>query len=177
MICPRCGNEWDATKSPCTRCGLIIRVPGQAGSPGRGTTLPPTRNIQQSSCLSIPNTSTDKPLSNNILGTFPTEDIPPQPPTSARGSTMVPPASSFPFAAQVPNTPRPSFNPSIPETPRFPVTPSAMPDFENNPILNRPLPQAQPPFTSPLTSTQIGNPGTDTLASRGVPQRPQASPP
>jgi len=25
-ICPRCGNEWDASKSPCTRCGLVLRL-------------------------------------------------------------------------------------------------------------------------------------------------------
>ncbi|WP_376796657.1 protein kinase [Thermogemmatispora sp.] len=31
MICPRCGNEWDASKGPCTRCGLVIRLPGLAG--------------------------------------------------------------------------------------------------------------------------------------------------
>ena len=43
MICPRCGNEWDANKSPCTRCGLVIRMPGQSGSPGR-TSVPPSQN-------------------------------------------------------------------------------------------------------------------------------------
>ncbi|MEO8973048.1 MAG: protein kinase [Ktedonobacteraceae bacterium] len=35
MICPRCGNEWDASRSPCTRCGLVIRLPQQSGSSGR----------------------------------------------------------------------------------------------------------------------------------------------
>jgi serine/threonine protein kinase len=29
MICPRCGNEWDATKGACTRCGFIVRTAGQ----------------------------------------------------------------------------------------------------------------------------------------------------
>lgn len=32
MICPRCGNEWDATKGACTRCGFIVRTAGQSGS-------------------------------------------------------------------------------------------------------------------------------------------------
>src|SRR5947209_6752300 len=33
MICPRCGNEWDATKGACTRCGFIARsAVGQSGS-------------------------------------------------------------------------------------------------------------------------------------------------
>lgn len=37
MICPRCGNEWDVTKSPCKRCGLLVRMsrtgPGIAPGP------------------------------------------------------------------------------------------------------------------------------------------------
>src|SRR5579863_7410043 len=35
MICPRCGNEWDASRSPCTRCGLVIRLPNQSRVSGR----------------------------------------------------------------------------------------------------------------------------------------------
>lgn len=27
MLCPYCANEWDASKSPCTRCGLVIPLP------------------------------------------------------------------------------------------------------------------------------------------------------
>lgn len=26
MICPRCGNEWDAIKGPCPQCGFITRI-------------------------------------------------------------------------------------------------------------------------------------------------------
>jgi hypothetical protein len=26
MICPQCSNEWDASKSPCPRCGFIVRM-------------------------------------------------------------------------------------------------------------------------------------------------------
>ncbi len=33
MRCPRCGNEWDATKGACTRCGFVARsAVGQSGS-------------------------------------------------------------------------------------------------------------------------------------------------
>ena len=31
MICPRCGNEWDATKGACTRCGFVVHTTGQSG--------------------------------------------------------------------------------------------------------------------------------------------------
>ena len=54
MICPRCGNEWNASKSPCTRCGLVIRLPDQPGSSGRTSSTPqkgtsqPSGNLPQS---------------------------------------------------------------------------------------------------------------------------------
>ena len=53
MICPRCGNEWDATKGACTRCGFVVHIVGQSGS---YQNLPdsPQRNGQQSGGLSNP---------------------------------------------------------------------------------------------------------------------------
>ncbi len=53
MICPRCGNEWDATKGACNRCGFVVRMPGQSGSVPN---LPNTyqRNSQPSGGLSGP---------------------------------------------------------------------------------------------------------------------------
>src|ERR1700676_4904561 len=54
MICPRCGNEWNASKSPCTRCGLVIRLPDQPGWSGRTSSTPqkgtsqPSGNLPQS---------------------------------------------------------------------------------------------------------------------------------
>ncbi len=32
MVCPRCGNEWDASKGACTRCGFVVRTTNQPGS-------------------------------------------------------------------------------------------------------------------------------------------------
>ena len=29
MTCPRCGSDGDVSKSPCSRCGLFVRVPGR----------------------------------------------------------------------------------------------------------------------------------------------------
>src|SRR6266487_3161631 len=53
MICPRCGNEWDATKGACTRCGFAVRTVGQSRS---FPNLPnaPQRNSQQSGGLPNP---------------------------------------------------------------------------------------------------------------------------
>ncbi len=52
MICPRCGNEWDASRSPCTRCGLVIRLPNQPGASGR------------SPSITTPQKGTSQPLGN-----------------------------------------------------------------------------------------------------------------
>lgn len=30
MQCPRCGNQWDVSRSPCSRCGLLVRLPGRS---------------------------------------------------------------------------------------------------------------------------------------------------
>ncbi len=51
MICPRCGNEWDATRGACTRCGFVVRTAGQSGSfPNFPNS--PQKNSQQSGGLS-----------------------------------------------------------------------------------------------------------------------------
>ena len=53
MICPRCGNEWDATKGTCTHCGFVVRTAGQSGSfPNQPKA--PQRSSQQSGGLSNP---------------------------------------------------------------------------------------------------------------------------
>src|SRR6266516_7864458 len=53
MICPRCGNEWDATKGACTRCGFVVRTAGQSGSfPNQPNAS--QRSSQQSGGLSNP---------------------------------------------------------------------------------------------------------------------------
>jgi hypothetical protein len=38
MLCPRCGNEGDVSKSPCSRCGLQVRLPHQMGRGNRAQT-------------------------------------------------------------------------------------------------------------------------------------------
>ena len=53
MICPRCGNEWDATRGPCTHCGFVVRTAGQSGSfPNLPNT--PQGSSQPSGVLSNP---------------------------------------------------------------------------------------------------------------------------
>ncbi len=51
MTCPRCGREWDVTKSPCSRCGLFVQLPTSA------------KRAEDSSNLSSPAFSSEKDLS------------------------------------------------------------------------------------------------------------------
>src|SRR5215469_4508699 len=47
MKCPRCGNEWDASKGACTRCGFVFSMTGQPKGPGVSSTNPyQRRNVQ-----------------------------------------------------------------------------------------------------------------------------------
>ncbi len=39
MTCPRCGNKWDVSKSPCSRCGLLVRLPNNLRSTPRDSAL------------------------------------------------------------------------------------------------------------------------------------------
>ena len=71
MICPRCGDEWDANKSPCTRCGLVIRMPGQSGPLGRAASSPMQKNISQppnfgQTSTQVAGPSTDALASRNV---------------------------------------------------------------------------------------------------------------
>lgn len=170
MICPRCGNEWDATRGSCPRCGLVVRISGQAGAMGRGITPPPANNMQQAGGMSMPATPAAKSQPDGVF--FPPKNIPSQPPNPSLRSAMAPPPLAFPFAEQTPDMPRTTFNASIPETPHSPAPSPSTSGFENNAILNRSFsqtPQSRPDanFASP-TSTPPGIP-----SARNVPHRPQ----
>ena len=77
MICPRCGNEWDATRGPCPRCGLVVRIPGQSGAMGRGIAPSPASNMQQAGGMSMPVTPAAKSQPDSVF--FPLKNIPSQP--------------------------------------------------------------------------------------------------
>lgn len=43
MTCPRCGNEWDVSKSPCGQCGLLVRMPANFRGSSRSAEQPPKK--------------------------------------------------------------------------------------------------------------------------------------
>ncbi len=164
MICPRCGNEWNASKSPCTRCGLVIRIP--ASGPLGHTNAPPP---------SQPRTLTN----SQQLGGMPPAN--PQPGASSfnNPNASPPPRSTRPAAGgNVQQTP-PS---QIPATPRlFNAPPGARPVSEN-PRSATPPPAAGSNNLGPNRSfsqggqaggTPAGSARPDELTTRRVPQRQQ----
>ncbi len=127
MICPRCGNEWDAMKGTCTRCGFIVRTAGQSGSfPNQSKA--PRRSNQISGGLS-------NPAKQQLNGMTPVKQ--------QSGGLMIPRQSGFPIAGR-PITPFPTQssnngfpNSSPPLDKTFPK-----PTFEKNVLKG--IPQATP---------------------------------
>ncbi len=169
MICPRCGNEWDANKSPCTRCGLVIRMPGQSGPLGRAT--PP---LQKKNSQPLGGSSTSKPRSSGF-DDFPSNNVPSQPFPSSQGSAWTPntPQPSFPSFQSGPVS-RPMNSTSSPATEMSHSSAPAKPNtnFEYN-LQNRVTPQAPSNFGK--ATTQADGPRTDSLTPKNVPPRPQTA--
>jgi serine/threonine protein kinase len=165
MICPRCGNEWDANKSPCTRCGLVIRLPGQSGPLGRSASPSMQKNISQQPGSSL------RPQSGVPSGELPPFQPQSQPLTSSRGSAGMQ-NTAQPFSSPQGSLPRSANISSLSATeiPRPSASQRSMPGFEQT-MQNWAAPQAPTNFGS----TQVGGPRTDALASKGVPPRPQST--
>lgn len=95
MICPRCGNQWDAQKSPCTKCGLVLHFPPTPSSqsintrtaqPGSNPPLPPTRSQDMAS------SPTSTPLPGRFLFTGdPSSSVPDTLPMFSTSSPDHPP--------------------------------------------------------------------------------------
>jgi hypothetical protein len=158
MICPRCGNEWEANKGPCTRCGLVLRMSGQSsGTSGR--TSPPPQNTypypqQTGNGSSIRPQSPNAPLrGSQTPNTQQSRDFPLTSKTPPLAS-----ASQPSLSAQLPSTPRPS---SFPVTPPPVSMPNTLPGFSSLPHGNDEVRQAQQRQQSP--------------SFQGVPQRPQSA--
>jgi len=75
MLCPRCETEWDVSKSPCPRCGLLVHVPRRSGT--RPST--PQREIPQTPRMVRPAQTGDVSFRNQqIVDT----SFPKQPPNA-----------------------------------------------------------------------------------------------
>ncbi len=175
MICPRCGNEWDANKSPCTRCGLVIRLPNQPGSLGRTSTPLSNQKGTTPSGNLLPGMPQASGLPSGPLSNTPFPKTASSESASSRAS-MAEPGTVQPFPpSPFPNTPRP-FNftaTSVPDTPPISATLPADAGVEDS-ALNRTKPKSEPPTGQ--AAPQAGPSHLDTLSSGKVPSRPEVPP-
>ena len=156
MKCPRCGNEWDATKGACTRCGFVIRTAGQSGASSRYPNSP------QGSSQKSGGLSSARPQSGGMSSVL-----------SQSGGLSAPVPPGFPRTIRpTPSTPVPpggsSFGSNMPST--FSDGVLSKPAFEKNTRRNIPAGREQ-------GTLQTGMPGTDTLSLRdGVRRTPSTFP-
>ncbi len=165
MICPRCGNEWDLSQGPCTRCGLMIRMPGQS--------KPTTSSPMQKGVGSSDGLPSFKQPSGGLSSILPPNTSRPatSAPTSQRGPT--PGSSSLhpPASAAFPNTPRPSATPSTPLSgASFPPTATPSNLSPRGDILGTKPTKGEAPFGQ--VRPQAGFPTTDVLSKNATPRTP-----
>lgn len=163
MKCPRCSNEWDATKGPCSACGYVLPF-NQGSSTGRPfPSSQRTMTPQPGGSSPVKQQSAGQP-GGQFSGGVSAQGFP-----ASRNGT---PSSGIPrvpqSSTQVPNTPRPASFPSIPTTSgtsgeSFPA--SVRSNGENVGLGH----------LSPRNGHSGGMPPVNGAAPRGVPQRPQLS--
>src|SRR5712691_662864 len=159
MTCPRCGNEWDVSKSPCSRCGLLVRIPARNQ----------TRSQQQSDGRAPEKQQPPRP---------PSFEAPPMPPSSMNLSGQAPSGSrpsnsSWPPLAG-PNSSRLNSSPSYPSLPTSARERNGAGTFPGNgSSMGAPRP------ASPLRPQQQSQPEgsfSEQTLQRNIPSRPTPPP-
>jgi hypothetical protein len=173
MLCPRCGDEWDATKSSCSSCGFTVRTINPSGSavnfptpPQRGNLSPgrvPGSNQQSGSMPTLKRHPGNMPMMRQQSGSMP----------------VVKPLSSGFSSQPLPNTPRPMHStPSSPIPPRLSNSNVNLPQssaefttkpaFEKN-VLRKVSTPRDAQFGQAFPQTPF--PGTDALSLQNRGQR------
>lgn len=136
MLCPRCGNEWDASRSSCSNCGFKVRAANPTASSASFTGQTQRGSVSQGLTFAPGQQSGNGSMTRQQHGTAPdvgptlsTPNLPPANPlisgsnwpTSKQNSGSLPAVKKQTdglSASQFPNTPRPMFPPSSPLIPQ-----------------------------------------------------------
>jgi hypothetical protein len=136
MLCPRCGNEWDASRSSCSNCGFKVRAANPTASSTSFAGQAQRGGVSQGQSFAPGQQSDNGSMTRQQRGTTPavgpavsTSNLPPVPPLTSGSSwpTSKQNSGSFPTvkkqtdglsASQFPSTPRPMFPPSSPQIPQ-----------------------------------------------------------
>ncbi len=132
MLCPRCGNEWDASRSSCSNCGFKVRAASPTASSTTTADLTHRGGVSQGQTFTSGQQSGNESMTRQQRGNTPavgptvsTSNLPPSPAnpqaSGANWTTSKQNSGSFPAmkkqtdglsASQFPNTPRPMYPPS-----------------------------------------------------------------
>lgn len=171
MTCPRCGNEWDVSKSPCSRCGLLVHLPARLGSAAR-THTPPQKEVTPPGGMPS--------LRQPAEGPAPLASSGMAKPRFSRESTSTAQSSPSRLSPRGESSGSSLALPTSRPIPRAPITPhpsSAPSQTEGN---KSSIPENKSHKLSPLgeaTTTKPKGPNTDGLAPKNIPTRPHLSPP
>ena len=181
MLCPRCGDEWDATKSSCSSCGFTVRTSNPSGSAANFSTPPQRGNVSPGR---VPGFNQQQSGSMPKLKRKPGN---PPPMGQQSGNMPVVRAQSGGLSSQaLPNTPRPMHStPLSPTFPQhlsnqyanFPTSSTDMtvrPAFEKNVLRKVSTPRD---VHAGQAFPQTPPPGADTLSFQNRSQRPSPSQP
>src|SRR5712691_8892395 len=118
MLCPRCGNEWDASRSSCSNCGFKVRAANPTASSASFTGQTQRGSVSQGLTFAPGQQSGNGSMTRQQHGTTPDGGptvSAPNWPTSKQNSGSFPTVKKQTeglSASQFPNTPRPMFPPS-----------------------------------------------------------------
>ncbi len=204
MTCPRCNYEWDVSKNPCPRCGLLVRLPGRLGArpplasgeamPGGPHSpdvahppksafnatppiAPQTRFGQQSGRIpSLNNQEKNRPSSNPLP---PLTPYPQRPALNEKRADEIAreanERSQAAFSGKQDKADAAPFLKPMPDMPRS-TTPPAQ-HSPDNPFLAR-LQRDDMLYEKPMPATRnTPTPESELAPPRNVPQRPQGQPP
>src|SRR5579859_3995860 len=132
MLCPRCGNEWDASRGSCSNCGFKVRAASPTASSTSSADLTQRGGLSQGQSFNPGQQSGSGPMTRQQRGNagamgpnVSTSNLPPisskAPISGANWSATKQNSGAFPTvkkqtdglsASQLPNTPRPMPSPS-----------------------------------------------------------------
>ena len=172
MTCPRCNTEWDVSKSPCPRCGLLVHVPGRSGvrpTPSSNRGVPATPQFPRVPQTPQPNgMPPDRQQFNGTSSINPNSvgkmrSVRPQP-TSGQQSHDVP------FARRQENTLFPS-QPNNPYTSVTPYSASNSSMMQNTPPQEETMENSQPLLPIQPQWNQFGTPSSPAMSA--IPNTPR----
>lgn len=174
MTCPRCGNEWDVSKSPCGQCGLLVRLPGNMGASRKVSQSQKNTTSSSGSMPGVrPQARQGMPPASTRMPNMPSMPHAPQTPTPSampRKPMQEQNGQRHPLQGISPQTPQVQDSQSFSSSPGFPQQSTNFPSSPSNPPV--PSPGSMPRSVRPTipANTSMNNNGLSSSPGNGVPR-------